>query len=392
MELPQVAGAGGELRCLRHEDPIHGFPLTGVRRQRVAVIQMLELPIQPPAVLQNDFPVAVDVIHPVDSPVVKLMPVRRAPVACNADLIPLADFPLVPLIHPEFLRLRKGQCLDFVLVWLAATHPHHAVTRSDDLHLLAQGKALHVTIDLHDLAVSQQTQPPNVTPPVTTQSAPPPVVAPVAKTVDPAIAENAKQEVLRLEERAKAQAALEIQKQQEKEKAAALEAQKREEAEQQAALEAQRRQEAERRAALQQQKREERAKLIGQINTTLTNQTALLSKYYTDCQTRLDNNTIKLAKIAPSSRPSLTSNNDEFRLRLVKNVQIEQTSLDNVQKDMQALGSHPQFDPRILQEQLTNYIAGMESRHKNALSILDELDTAIANAPKKWTLFNLQTK
>jgi hypothetical protein len=33
--------------------------------------------------------------------------------------------------------------------------------------------------------------------------------------------------------------------------------------------------------------------------------------------------------------------------------------------------------------------AGMESRHKDALSILDELDTAISNALKKRALFNL---
>jgi hypothetical protein len=59
-----------------------------------------------------------------------------------------------------------------------------------------------------------------------------------------------------------------------------------------------------------------------------------------------------------------------------------------MQKDMQAVSSNPQLDPRIIRDQLTTYIAGMESRHKVALGLLDELDTAISNAPPQKGLLD----
>jgi hypothetical protein len=66
--------------------------------------------------------------------------------------------------------------------------------------------------------------------------------------------------------------------------------------------------------------------------------------------------------------------------------------LDNLQKDMQVVSSNRQLEPRIIRDQLTNYIAGMEIRHKNDLSILDELDTAISNAPQRRGLFDFKIK
>ena len=144
-----------------------------------------------------------------------------------------------------------------------------------------------------------------------------------------------------------AQAALEAQRRQEQEKAnAALEAQRRQQAERSAALEVQKQQEKEKATALEMQKRQEREKMIEQITSTLTNQVALLSQFKTDCQTRFDNNTNKLAKVAYSSRKSLTKNNEDFRQKVAKNAQIEETSLDNMQKDMRVVSANPQVDPR----------------------------------------------
>src|ERR1039458_4693247 len=111
-------------------------------------------------------------------------------------------------------------------------------------------------------------------PPVVT---PTPEVKSAVATSDFAADKQAKLEELRREQRAKQNAALEVQKQQEQEKAAALEL----------------------------QRRQDREKIVDQITSTLTNQVALLSKFKTDCQTRLNNNTNKDAEDASADRKSV---------------------------------------------------------------------------------------
>jgi len=171
--------------------------------------------------------------------------------------------------------------------------------------------------------------------------------------------------------------ALEIQKQQEREKAAAQE---------------QKRQEAERLALVEKQKRQEREKTVEQAQSTLTNQLTLLLEYKTNCEIRLATNALRIAKVAASSRKPLIMRNDEFRQHLVRNMQIEQSSLDNFQKDVQAVSSNPQLDPAPTRDRLTNYVAGMEGRHKAAMSMLDELSADISNAPPQRSLFNFNLK
>jgi hypothetical protein len=205
------------------------------------------------------------------------------------------------------------------------------------------------------VAVSQQTQPPAVTP--------------ATKPENPAVVENAKQEVLRLEERTKAEAALEIQKQKEKEKAAALEAQ--------------RRQEAERQAALEQQKHEENQRIFEQIKTTLAVETEQVSKFKAECQTRLDNNTNKIAGVARSARKNLNQFNDTARANFPKALQEQEDMLNHFQGLLPSLSADPQSDPRKFGDQMTNYIAAIEDTRQKFTTALNDLDTDISNAPKR---------
>jgi hypothetical protein len=114
----------------------------------------------------------------------------------------------------------------------------------------------------------------------------------------------------------------------------------------------------------------------------------LLTQFRTDCQTRLDNNTNKIAKLATASRTSLTKNNDDFRDKIAKNAQINAGSLENMRQDMQAVSVNPKLDPRIIRDQLTTYIAGMESWQKSTMDIFSDFDKAISNAPPQRGLLD----
>lgn len=203
-------------------------------------------------------------------------------------------------------------------------------------------------------------------PPIANPDNPPPTASQVQT---PAITPTAQTD----NSAALAQAALEAQRHQEEEKV-----------KEQAAIDLQRRQEEAKKADLEMQKRQEREKVVEGISNTVTAQLAMLSKFKTDCLTRLDNNTNGLAKLVSASRRSLKKNNDDFRSQIEKNVQIQETSLNNVKQDMLVLASNPQLDPALTSRQLTDYVAEMDGQHKSVILLLDELEVAISNAPKKW--------
>jgi hypothetical protein len=253
-----------------------------------------------------------------------------------------------------------------------------------------------------DVAASTPAQPAKAIPANTAAPAPqaqnqsqanPPVVTPAPDMKSAEEKSNfearvqAAVDALRRQDAEKAAAALEAQKREEQAKEqVALEAQKRQEAERLAALEAQKQQE--KAAALEAQKRQERDATIQQINSTLTNQVALLSKYKTDCLTRLDNNTNELAKVAATSKKSLTKIIDELRQQITNEVQSQEISLGNAQKDAQAVSNNPRLDPRPLSNQLTGCLARVEIQHKSTRSLLDELETTISNAPPQAGLLD----
>jgi hypothetical protein len=204
-----------------------------------------------------------------------------------------------------------------------------------------------------------------------------------------------------------AQAALDAQKRQEAEKQAALEAQKREEqAKEQAALEAQKRQEAERLAALELQKQQEKeraaalelqkqqetARVVEQVKTALADQEAQRAKLLADCETRLANNTNKIAKVATASRKTLQQNNDVLKEKIETALKTEDDSFKHMEGLLPPLAPNPQPDPRLIGVELTNYMAKVEKVRQQLTGMLADQDTDISNAPPQRGLLDFLIK
>jgi hypothetical protein len=206
-----------------------------------------------------------------------------------------------------------------------------------------------------------------------------------------------------------AQAALELKRRQEQEKAdaeaaaqkqAALELAKKQEAEKLAAAAVQQHQELEKPGAelakllragnatpVQTTKQQERDKVIEQIKSTLTNQTAQLSKFRTDMQTRLESTTNKIASTPSSVRKTLNKSNTDMRVQLIELIQNQEKFLNQFQETLPAMIANPRLDPPQINTRLTNSIAKIESERREFISILDSMDATISNSiPKKQTL------
>ena len=220
------------------------------------------------------------------------------------------------------------------------------------------------------VAVAEQTQPPRAnpsTPPPTTPQVQnqtpqsPPVVAPTADASNSA---------------AIAQAALEAKQREEQEKA-----------KQQAALETQRRQEeARKQAALEAEKQQARQKVFDQIKNTLVTESAQVSKFKAECETRLNSNTNKLAKLARTPRKKLTEFNDTALQNFPKALQEQETMLTHFQDLLKQLADNPDSDTRQINDQIKTYIAAAQDTRQKFTATLNDLDIDIANAPKKASL------
>ena len=196
---------------------------------------------------------------------------------------------------------------------------------------------------------------------------PPPIAAPAPQTKSAAEASNSA---------ALAQAALELKRRQEQEKAdAEMEAQR------QAALELAKKQEAEKAAALESAKQQAKGKIFNEIKSSLTNQVALLSKYRSDGQSRLDNNTNKIAKVASSSKKYLNEINDRTRVQMLQNLQNQENFLKQFQDTLPVLISSPQADVQQINSIWSNSVAKFEMQRQQMTVTLDSLDTTISNAP-----------
>ena len=223
-----------------------------------------------------------------------------------------------------------------------------------------------------------------------------PVVAPNTKSAaeisnSAALAQAALDAQKRQE--AEKQAALEAQKREEQAKAAAaLEAQKRQEAERLAALELQKQQEKERAAALELQKQQETARVVEQVKTALADQEAQRAKLLADCETRLANNTNKIAKVATASRKTLQQNNDVLKEKIETALKTEDDSFKHMEGLLPPLAPNPQPDPRLIGVELTNYMAKVEKVRQQLTGMLADQDTDISNAPPQRGLLDFLIK
>jgi len=196
-------------------------------------------------------------------------------------------------------------------------------------------------------------------------------------------------DTLRRQDAEKAAAALEAQKREEQAKEqAALEAQKRQEAERLAALEIQKQQEKERAAALELQKQQETAKVLEQVKTALADQEAQRAKLLADCETRLTNNTNKIAKVATASRKTLQHNNDVLKEKIETALKTEDDSFKHIEGLLPPLAPSPQPDPRQVGIELTNYMAKVEKVRQQLTGMLADQDTDISNAPPQKGLLD----
>jgi hypothetical protein len=126
-------------------------------------------------------------------------------------------------------------------------------------------------------------------------------------------------------------------------------------------------------------KPQERENAIEQINATLTNQTAQLYDYRTNCIARLDDNTNKIAKVASSSRKSLTKLNAHTREMLVNQIQGQEDFLKQFKESLPALLSNPRLEPKLILVHLNNSIAKIVADRKDFEQTLDSIDTTISN-------------
>ncbi len=136
-------------------------------------------------------------------------------------------------------------------------------------------------------------------------------------------------------------------------------------------------------AALELQKRQQKEKIIQQITSTLANQTKILNTFKSDCESRLGTNTTKLASVTSSHRRPLLKENDRYREALRTLVDSQDNLLIRNLDSLQSLSTDPQSDPQKLSDQLQTSVMQMEQERQQIAAALNNLDSDIASAPKR---------
>ena len=111
------------------------------------------------------------------------------------------------------------------------------------------------------------------------------------------------------------------------------------------------------------------------------------SEFRTNFQTRLNNNTNRIANVAYSSRKPLLKFNEDAREEIEKSMKKEEDYFSSRQKLMVTLSTNPAVDPAELSARLATHISEFENQHKQVVALLDGFDSTISNAPQKSGFF-----
>jgi len=141
------------------------------------------------------------------------------------------------------------------------------------------------------------------------------------------------------------------------------------------------------RAIQEEQKRETTRQLVEQMKSILTNQAALTAQFKIDCQTRLNNNTNKIAKLARSYKEKLTDFNAGMMNDILNGTKDHENFYSNFNVFIATNATALQLAPEKVMERLSNQVAKIETDRKTYVHLLDEEDNTISNAPKGGFLF-----
>jgi len=148
-------------------------------------------------------------------------------------------------------------------------------------------------------------------------------------------------------------------------------------------LDEQKRLEAQRLQAQEEQRIKERNQVIEQIKTTLDNELAQVATFKSNCLTKLNDNTNKIAKLSYSYRKSTGEINEEMRATLADMTTKEDDFLKKTANVVQGYVTNLQSDPQPLIGQLAVQLTRIENDRQSFMDNFNLLATNIANAPKR---------
>ncbi len=154
-------------------------------------------------------------------------------------------------------------------------------------------------------------------------------------------------------------------------------------AKERAKLDEQKRLEAQRLQAQEEQRIKERNQVIEQIKTTLDNELAQVATFKSNCLTKLNDNTNKIAKLSYSYRKSTGEINEEMRATLADMTTKEDDFLKKTANVVQGYVTNLQSDPQPLIGQLAVQLTRIENDRQSFMDNFNLLATNIANAPKR---------
>ena len=119
------------------------------------------------------------------------------------------------------------------------------------------------------------------------------------------------------------------------------------------------------------------------MKNTLTTQAAVIAKFKSDCEAKLNSGTNKIPFLPSASQILLRQNTEDARALMNKTLQTQQDFLARFQQSLTSHVADTRSDPRALSSSLAKSIAILEGNRKQIDSTLDNLNTMIEEAYKK---------
>lgn len=126
-----------------------------------------------------------------------------------------------------------------------------------------------------------------------------------------------------------------------------------------------------------------RQQALVQIKATLDEQASLLTKFKTNCEATLDDNTNKIARLSYSNRKSLGKVNQELRDSLADMTMNEDDFLKKTASVVEGYVADVKSNPQPLIRQLAVQLTRIENDRQSFMDNCNLLTTNIATAPKR---------
>jgi len=132
-----------------------------------------------------------------------------------------------------------------------------------------------------------------------------------------------------------------------------------------------------------------RNQIVEQIKTTLDRELAQVGTFKSNCLATLDDNTNQIAKLSYSYRKELTKLNDAERQADLAELEKQEAVLIHDQQSLQDLLAQPGADAQRIYNVLLTSLGRMQDNRQTITANLNDLNSEIAKAPKKTSLFHI---